>query len=167
MMKTLLLLVVALASSGCAGIRKTVDYDPAVSFHEYEGFGWATDAAGVEESDERKAVRAVFDAYLTAGGYRWVRGANPDFLVHFHMAPEGFDFPEAYRTLGYRPSRNLPINLDGRLYSSDALVFDVIDRESRELVWRGVATRVFDGLTGAFVNMELAVELLLRSFPPG
>jgi len=165
-MKPLLLLVVALASFGCAGIGKTVDYDPAVSFHEYQRFEWATDAAGVQESDERKAVRAVFDAYLTAGGYRWVR-ANPDFLVHFHMAPEGFDFPEAYRTLGYRPSRNLPINLDGRLYSSDALVLDVIDRESRELVWRGVATRVFHGLTGAFVRVELGVDILMRSFPPG
>ncbi len=164
-MKPLILVVLAGLASGCAGIRKTVEYDPSVSFHEYERFEWATDAAGVEDSEERMAIRAVFDAYLTAGGYRWVR-ANPDFLVHFHMAPDGIDFPEAYRTLGYRPSRNLPINLDGRSYPADALIFDVIDRDSRELVWRGMATRVFDGETGRFVRMELGVEVIMRGFPP-
>lgn len=164
-MKQLFLVVLAGVVSGCAGIRKTVEFDPAVNFGEYEHFEWATDAAGIEDSDDRMAIRAVFDRYLKARGYRWVR-ANPDFLVHFHMAPEGIDFPEAYRTLGYRPSRNLPINLDGRSYPPDALIFDVIDRASRELVWRGVATRVFDAETGRFVRMELGVEVIMRGFPP-
>lgn len=165
-MKSILLAVLAGVIAGCAGIRKTVDYDPAVSFHEYERFEWATDAAGIEDSDDRMSIRQAFEAYLLMSGYERVT-ANPDFLVHFHMGPEGFDFPEAYRTLGYRPSRNLPINMDGRFIPPDALIFDVIDRDTRELVWRGVATRVFDVLTGRFVRMELGVDLIMRDFPPG
>lgn len=165
-MKPLLVLGLVAIGSACAGIRTTVEYDPVVSFQGYERYEWATDPAGVTDSPQRLVIHSEFDAHLKARGYQWVR-ANPDFLVHFHMAPEGVDFPESYRTLGYRPSRNLPVNLDGREYPSDALIFDVIDRDSRELVWRGVATRVFDSATGRFVRMKLGVEILLRGFPPG
>jgi uncharacterized protein DUF4136 len=165
-MRSLLLLGVVAVLSGCAGIRKTVNYDGTVGFREYERYEWAADAAGIEDSTEHLEIRAVFDAHLQSRGYQHV-SANPDFLVNIHVAQEGIDFPDAYRRFQYRPSRNLPINLDGRPIPADALVFDVIDRASRELVWRGVATRVFDAATGRFVRMPLGVEILMRDFPPG
>jgi Domain of unknown function (DUF4136) len=165
-MRAMIVVVLAALVSGCAGIRKTVNFDETVGFREYERYEWATDAAGLEDSPEHMEIRAEFDKYLRDRGYERVR-ANPDFLVHLFVAPEGVDFPAAYRTLRYRPSRNLPINLDGRRVSDDALIFDVIDRDSRELVWRGVATRVFDAKTGDFVRMPLGVKIIMRDFPPG
>jgi Domain of unknown function (DUF4136) len=165
-MKSLFLVVFVAMMPGCAGIRKTVNYDPTAGFREYERYEWASDAAGLEESPEHLEIRAEFDGYLQEGGYERVT-ANPDFLVNILLGPEGIDFSAAYKSLRYRPSRNLPINLDGRSYPADALVFDVIDRDSRELVWRGVATRVFDAATGRFVRMRLGVEVIMRDFPPG
>jgi len=164
-MKSLILGLLVATTAGCAGIRKSLAYDPTVGFREYERYEWATDAAGVRDSEDRLAIRTEFDGHLKDLGYEWV-SANPDFLLHLHLGPDGIDFPAAYRALSYRPSPNLPVNLDGRSYPADALVFDVIDRDSRELVWRGTATRVFDAQTGRFVRMKLGVEIIMRDFPP-
>ena len=37
-MKPLVLIVFVALTLGCAGIRKTVEYDPAVNFGEYERY---------------------------------------------------------------------------------------------------------------------------------
>ena len=165
-MVRLLILGAFLLLQGCAGIRHTADFDPAIGFREYERYEWALDAFGREVPPSHEPVRELVDTALMSRGYSKV-SANADFLLHPHLGPEGIDYRAAYRTLEYRPSRNLPINLDGRAHPADALVLDVIDRRSGRLVWRGVATRVFDPDSGRPVRLPLGVEVLLRDFPPG
>jgi len=150
---------------GCAGIRHSSDFDPAIGFREYESYEWALDARGLAVPTSHEAIRDLIDEAFSARGYREVT-ANADFLVHPHLGPGGIDFRATYQTLEYTPSPNLPLNLDGRDYPADALVLDVIDRGSGRLVWRGVATRVFDPETGRAVRLQLGVEVLMRDFPP-
>lgn len=160
--------LLALLSAGCAGLRHTVDYAPAARFSELETYEWAEAADGKEASDLDARVRAVFDRILRARGYVMVT-ANPDFLLHVHLGPRGIHFEESYRELRYRPSEGLPGGLDQRVYDSDALILDVIDRRGRVLIWRGATTRAFarDDPDRLFLRVELAAEVLLREFPPG
>ncbi len=166
-MKRFLAPVLLFLVFGCAGVRHRVALDPAAPFTDFARYEWAGDAEGVAATDFDLRVRAEFDRRLSERGYRKVE-ANPDFLVHFHAGPSGIDFAEAYRTLRYRPSEGLPVDLDDRPHGSDELILDVVDRRSRALVWRGVATRAFDpnDTDRLFVRMELAVEVIMRSFPP-
>lgn len=152
---------------GCAGIRQAVDLDPGADFTKFVRYEWAADAENIEPTEFDLRVQAEFDGLLRERGYRKVR-ANPDFLVHFHAGPLGIDFQRAYRRLRYRPSLGMPVNLDGRPHGADELILDVIDRRSRELVWRGVATRAFDpdDEDRLFVRMALAAEVIMRDFPP-
>jgi len=164
-MKRVLLIAACAVAGSCAGIRHATDFDPAHGFRGYETYEWALDAHGLEVPEAHHPIREQVDGILRERGYRKV-SANADFLIHPHLGPTGMNFREAYGLLDYAPSRNLPVNLDGRDYPADALVLDVIDRRSSLLVWRGSATRVFDAETGRPVRLPPGVEVILRDFPP-
>ncbi|RMH22774.1 MAG: DUF4136 domain-containing protein [Gemmatimonadetes bacterium] len=161
----LLLIAGVVTAGGCGGVRTNVRFDAVAPFEEYESFEWLP-AVG---PDSAVALdRALHDAVaplLIARGYEEVE-ANADFWVYAHAGPRGFDFGRVYRRYRIRPSPGLGADPDPDELGREVLVLDVIDRRRREVVWRGIATRVFAASDGRILRLADAVPALLEPFPP-
>jgi hypothetical protein len=51
-------------------------------------------------------------------------------------------------------------------YPEGTLVIDVIDRKSRELVWRGVGAGAFPQMNPSNEKVDKRVTRILQTFPP-
>ena len=52
-------------------------------------------------------------------------------------------------------------------YPEGTLVIDVIDRKSRDLVWRGAGARAFSKMNPSYEKVDKRVTRILQDFPPG
>jgi hypothetical protein len=172
---------------GCATFTVTTDYDPKAEFSELKTYAWMeprTTPLGEEQLHnplfEKRVVQAV-DAVLQARGYRLGQAGTPDFYVGYHTAvreridvwsmnslygyPPGWGWSHYYRP-GYAWSYS-PRMIT---YEEGTLVLDIIDGESRQLIWRGsYQARLSDEDRTPEERQQRvrhAVEEILAKFPP-
>ena len=159
-------------------MKITTDYNPeaAPNFSAYQTYAWLSqpnrqDPSAYDALTEGRVRRAV-DNSLSAGGYRKLTSGAPDFLVAWTAAIEGkvdVTMVNGYYGYGYRGWGAWSAEPMVREYDEGTLILDVIDAESRELVWRGVAqAKVSQNSSpdkrGRRINE--AVRRILANFPP-
>ena len=163
----------------CSGMKITTDYNPEVApnFSAYQTYAWLPQPIRqdprVYNAITENRVRRAVDNSLSAGGYRKLESGTPDFLVAWQAAIEGkvdVTMVNGYYGYGYRGwgawGGAQPVV---REYDEGTLILDVIDAESRELVWRGVAQAKISQNSspdqrGRKINE--AVSKILANFPP-
>lgn len=170
-----------LVLSACGGgIAVNTDYDPlaAPRMEAWRRWTWQQVPAGrPPRADSAVAgpVRAALEAALAARGYA-LSPDSAEFRVGWHAAVEGpLNVTETNNWYGYAWGRWFP---EGGVafsrgflteYEAGALVVDVVDPRSNDLVWRGIARQVFRrGRSTAEQQRALdeAVARLLGQFPP-
>jgi len=166
---TFLLLILMLSLTSCAPVPAEYDYDHDYSFwgmHRYAWIDTPLTEGGLAANNnvvDRQIVREV-NARLLAHGFEEVPADSADFLIAYHVGAKKRIFVDEsgyyYREWGAR--------FHDYRYHIGTLVLDVIDPESRRLVWRGWATEVVDlGPEGLSERLDKAVDKLLANFPPG
>lgn len=157
-----LLTCLALGSLVLAGV--TMDYDSEGRFSEYRTYAWAR---GTSASDivQKQIVRAV-EAELAVKGFEKVQEAPDVFVItHAGIHPEQRVDVNDY---GYRRRIGLGTTTVN-IYNIQVgtLVVDILDGESKILVWRGVVTAtVSDKPEKSEKKINKAVTKLFQNYPP-
>lgn len=166
-----------------------IDYAEATDFSRYKSYHWYDDIHPSKEADYRqynssdKRVRTYADRELRRAGLHESQSGQADIWVNYHISKQDqmridsfSGYPEGglhggvgvgtYGTgvnIGYSSGSNV------RHYQEGTVVLDVIDSDSRKIVWRGIAEgRLPESLTPKDKNRiasEVARELL-ADFPP-
>ena len=173
---TYLLLAAALLA-GCSP-RVHTEQDQDAKLAGYHRFAWLTPPAGpvrdpildsqILESRVHKAVTGD----LKDRGYEEVApDANPDFLVTYHTSAKqtlessgpsfsfGFmdAFPRGFGAVGFGP--------DVRTQDQGTLMLDVLDSQSKRLVWRGWTTELLNQDNYSDKSVQDAVKDIFDKFP--
>jgi hypothetical protein len=147
----------------------TYDFDRSANFTRFKTYAWVRGSDLSDQLNHQRIVRAV-DAQLSARGFSKVEAAaNPDVLVAYHAS---FD-------------RNLEINASGlggyRLAGPRSgtarveeivvgtLAIDLVDGQTRNIVWRGMATKELDAKASPEKkekNINRAAEKIFKNYPP-
>jgi hypothetical protein len=173
-------LAVILLPLGCGGgVDVNTDYDPGADFASFSTYTWAV-RTNTGDDDPRvynrvtaQRVKTAVDRALRAKGYT-EEGTDGDFLVAWHGAIEG---QMSYQTItshyGYGWGWYGDVGMS-RTYVNEwdegTVLVDIVDANSRELVWRGTATGTVQQRSSpqqAQADLDAAAKQLLSDFPPG
>jgi hypothetical protein len=143
--------------------KPQIQWDGSYDFTKVNSFQWNPQvASSLEKSNPfmHSRVVAAIEYELTATGLTEVQ-AGPDVFVTYHTATEnkvrlesdsygygfaGYGGPGWGRYgYGYGVGIGAPISTTTRVveYEEGTLVVDIWDAQSKQLVWRGTASRVF------------------------
>ena len=175
-MKRLISLLGLLALiTGCASTRVQVQYDDAADFSGYKTFYFSR--AQTKGQDRPGAVRDPFfnkevmqeiRPLMEAKGFGEApRRDEADLLVVFYAyTRQHREFIPPTYVVGRRG--HVWAATPGRVhnYKEGTLVIDIVDRNKKELIWRGVGTDVV-GRDLPKTELVKAVEAILADFPPG
>jgi hypothetical protein len=169
------LFLVSFLLPGCSSLTVNHDFDPDANFAAYRTYVWAdqrpssSDAgAGANDLIAQRIRRAV-DAELQKEGLTRVEN-NPDLLVAFHTGVKdkinvtdwGYTYGDYYWGWGGR-------QIDVYQYQQGTLVVDLIERSSKELVWRGWAQKTVDENPSPQKidrTIQDAVKKMFQRYPP-
>ncbi len=171
--------LMALLGPACSSVRVDSDHDPSIDFTHYHTYAWAP-ASLTPPSDPTvdsnlfdRRVRENLKAELERRGLHPLEGpGEPGLLIayfirsHQHIGPSSvgsaasWDYP--YGGIGgyWAP-------VDIRQYREGTLIIDLIDAKTRQLVWRGVASRAFDDSGAKEKQVRDAVTQVMKEYPPG
>ncbi|MEM7410540.1 MAG: DUF4136 domain-containing protein [Myxococcota bacterium] len=177
-------LLAGLALTACATLRVESDFDPEVDFVAYETFTWLDPPlvetpreAGAPEVDPfthntlvDQRVRSGVEAALEQRGYR--KAEDSDFALRYDLVNRevtrtspGFVSPGAFGRRGFYAGSTVYPPLV-RTYDEGTLIVDVIDAQTRRIIWRGwAATRTRDGHLDA-ARLQRVIDGILAEFPP-
>ncbi len=173
-MRTLLtILVVALAATGCAR-HAVVDYQPGAPFGDYATWAWA-------EKDGEERVRALdgsriekaLEEKLRARGFEQVERDRADLLVRYAVE-ERTRLDQSGFGLGLGMGRGgvgvgIGTRPPAREVKEGHLVVELAERESRQVIWRGVGQRALTEGMEPRRRSELIskqVDELFDRYPP-
>ena len=176
---TVFCLVLLLAVSACSGVRVTTDYDPAADFSKLRSYAWLDERSGVQgdRADvtsliDRRVRRAV-DTELQRKGLRAVGRGEADALVAYHLGVETrLDVNTIHSGYGYGRGvyrGGVATHTTVSEYQEGTLLVDVIEPESKQLIWRGSGqSRLRRSSTPEQREQRIdeAVAQILESFPP-
>ena len=147
----------------------TYDFDRTANFSKFKTYAWVRGTNLTDELNHQRVIRAV-EAQLSLRGFSKVPpGVNPDVLIAYHAS---FD-------------RNLEINASGfggyRLagprsgtarveeFVVGTLAVDMVDAQTRNIVWRGVASKELDAKASPEKKekgINKAAEKIFKNYPP-
>jgi len=172
--------------AGCSALSVVSDYDREFDFSGFRTFRWPAENEGIRKGDVLvdnplvyKRVQSAVNRQLVGKGFSVSGSKEADFIIYAHAGIKkqksyhhyfGIEVPfGSYRW--YRPWWG-PYGGYAYVsyYDEGFLVIDVIDARNRDLVWRGVATRVVrEYRTAEAMQRDIndAVMKILQDFPPG
>jgi hypothetical protein len=161
-------LALALAAAGCSNLRVATDWDRDADLTALRRFDWMPLAP--DEPDPfgsntlvKKRVLSAIERELAAKSVSRAE-KSPDFLVAVHgYARDRIDVT-TWPSWGYCWHGGDRVEV--WQYTEGTLVLDFVRPESKDLLWRGVATSVLDSSSGSPERVDEAVHKLLESFPP-
>ena len=169
-MSRIVLLLAAGGLAGAAGaVEVRVDYDPTVDLSAYVSYGWLEGTPAQDPVLER-TVRARIERELVPNGFKEVR-ENPDLLLLTHTSLdagrsidiEAFEYWTDYR--GWK--RPLAVSEESYETLMGMLIVDMLDGQTGELVWRGVATgAVAKKIEKRGEKLDQVMAKMFRGFPP-
>ncbi len=163
-------------AAGCASPKIGYDYDRNTRFTDYRTYEWGPDAphtVGDPRIDNRlldARIRSAIADELHSKGFTAPAQGLPDFYVAYHAGVK--DLMKGSSTQNYigdlAHGTHTTIS-DIQPYSEGALLIDVVDAASRQLVWQASATtEVEPGMTADERDRRIQqiVRAMLAPFPP-
>lgn len=167
--------------AGCSSLSVNYDFDSHADFAKYHTFGWmdktlpegaAVDAQQAELNSNLldRRIRSAVESQLEARGIRPAVD-KPDMLVTYYVGVQdkiqvsdyGYHYSPYYWGYGGR-------QIDVYQYQEGTLIIDLVDAETKDLVWRGSGTKVLDGSARnpdqAQERINDIVAKIMASYPP-
>ncbi|MBC8184131.1 DUF4136 domain-containing protein [candidate division KSB1 bacterium] len=171
-----LILLIAFVTMGCSSMKVVVDYDDQINFSKYRTFNFVSPKKVAKKKAKnpavikdplliKKAAREI-SAVLTEAGFQ--KSESPrqaDFLIAFYATARNKAqiSPPSYHIGRYGRRWVRPGHVYH--YKQGTLIIDIVDRQKKELVWRGVGSGALDR-SDPKKNLLEAVEKILKEFPP-
>lgn len=155
---------------GCVTTSVNYDYDKEYDFSTFKTYDWMTTPQSVR-TDEflLKRVKSALSRELSAKRTT-LAPENPDFLVALHGSRESkvqvTDWGYSYGRFGG------PIGvprIDVNQYEQGTLIVDFVEAKTKQMVWRGIASRVLEPDLAPEDKERLineAVTEMMKNFPP-
>ncbi len=151
--------------AGSAFAQKvTTDYDRSADFTKYKTYSWAPSSSPAKDPLWHRRVMNDIDQQLAAKGLRRV-DAGADLYVSYggglkeNVSLQGFGSGGRWMGGSFSVSRTTEIE--------GTLIVEMVDSDSKELVWRGMATETASQKTEKNIEkLEKAVEKMFRQYPP-
>jgi len=171
-----LLVVVLLAMLCCSSVTVRTDFDEQADFSAYHTFALMPvkrhpphrKAALKNKPDKlvQKRIERAIEHNLLSRGLEQAPPGRSDLLVFYHTGVKNKVDVERY---GYHYGRWGRVHRTTVVhrYKEGALVIDLIDRRSKELVWRGIGTGVMAGDSRSSEKISAIVGQILASYPRG
>jgi hypothetical protein len=166
------------AASGCSSVDVNYDYDTNVDWDTYQTYAWMGGStnipspsggalldSGLLDQRIRKSVEWEMDQRKIAPS------GDANFLVIYHLGTEeqiqvtdwGYRYSDYYWGYGGR-------QIDVYQFTQGTLVIDIIDGESKNLIWRGTASGAVDQGKRTPEEMQKdiddVVNKIMANFPP-
>ena len=174
-----MLICFAALAAGCSSISVKNDFDKEADFTAYRTFAWLQepvtaigDANAARQMNTLldKRIRTAVETELQAKGMT-VNTENPDLLVVYHTGVDnkidvtdwGYSYPTRYG--GWYGGSNV----DVYEYKEGTLIVDLIDGKSKQLVWRGDATKTLEENPSPErmeQNLREVVGRMFANYPP-
>jgi hypothetical protein len=170
-------MVLIAACMGCSRFSVESDFDPAANFRTLRTYAWkpgprpSIGDPRVSDALVDRTVRAAVDRDLGAKGYTPASPEDADFLLAYDA---GIDFKTSTVAItrttnavygAWVPSQHL----QSSDYEQGVMVLLIFSRPTGELIWRGVATGIFDPTAASVVREQRITDVthkLLKEFPP-
>jgi hypothetical protein len=149
-----------LTLSGCATTNVRSFVERGIDVGRYRTYAWAPadeQATGDPRLDNNRffeeRVRAAVENNLNASGFEKADAGPAELLIHFHarveqqVNPNGADQPYAFCE-----------DCDPYVFDAATLVIDLVDAQTRQLVWRGWSEGSIDGVVDSQTWMEKRVD---------
>jgi Domain of unknown function (DUF4136) len=156
---------------GCATTAVNYDYDNEYDFSTLKTYEWMAmpQNARVEEF-LMKRVKSALSRELSAKGITQAPD-DPDFLIALHGSREGkvqiTDWGYSYGPFGRHIGGP---RIDVHQYEQGTLIVDFVEAKTKQMVWRGTASRVLEPDLTPQEKEKLineAVVEIMKNFPPG
>ena len=162
-----ILLVLSLAPAVLAKV--IVDHDPSADFSKLKTYAWIAGTPAPNPLGEKR-IRAALDEKLQSLGFKPVE-ESPDLLVathatkstqqHISVDSYGYGYGRYHSGWGTSTARvhSIPIG---------TLVVDLIDADSKELIWRGEGSDTLsDKVEKNQKKLSKVLKKMFKKFPPG
>jgi hypothetical protein len=189
MTQRLFIMLLLTMLNGCATLKVHVDYDPSANFTGFKTYDWISDSQVTSEDPRfddnpliETMIRRAVKAQLDTQGYVQESSDTPDFLVGYYATlDEWIDIERVDRFHGYSVGREWPgygyeyytwtaaPEIRERKYREGTLIVDIVNSETRSLMWRGVAQdemHFSQQLEAKEEKLNDAVRRMLKQFPP-
>jgi len=161
----ILALIAIVFLTGCSTIQVETDYNREVDFSKYKTYRWIPHVKGTEDNPLmndpliESHVRNAVNTEMAKKGFTKIEEGHPDFLMAYYFtARNRVDVTHYY---GYwYPQTNV------YRYQEGTLVIDMVDREEKQLIWRGWATGVLEDRSRINDQINYSVQKLLKKYPP-
>jgi len=146
---------------------KSVDFDPDTDFSKYKTFAIRAEvitarSPALNNSIVKERITSAIRKELVADGLQ-PDATEPDLVVNFRLGASADRDVETIRTgrLGRRRTR-VVVDRD----VEGTLVIDLLERESRDLVWRGIYTDEENDAARISRKLDDDVRKLFEDYPP-
>lgn len=157
--------------SSCASVDVSTDYAENVDFSDYNTFAFykpGIDKAEISDLDKRRILKAIENELSKKG---MVKSQNPDVLIsiitdaekNVNVYQNNFGWGWGWNPffMGGAGFNNISTSVDGILF------IDVIDEETRELVWQGMGKAYLsENREDKIERIKLIVQKILEEYPP-
>ena len=160
--------------TSCNIVRVVSDYDKATNFDNYTTFAFfkpGIDKAKISDLDKKRILRAIQDNLMAKG---MNKNSNPDILVSiFTKESQRVDIYQnnfggawgwnPYWGGNFNNNRMISSNIEGSLF------IDLIDANTKELIWQGVShSGIYNGngIEKREEKIRLIVSKILAQYPP-
>jgi hypothetical protein len=179
----------AVALTGCSAPRRVdTEVAPAADFSSRRTFAWQESRASYDPQPDqsdvdavKRAIRETVVEQLALKGFREVQGAEPDFLVSFHLVVTTvMTEPElcVRRHIIFEYSVSTPqldeievcegkSTLGARILRQGTLVVFVVDPSTHNLLWQGAVVGAAVSRRDNADSLRGAVAQMLAEFPLG
>ena len=175
----LLLIAIYLISCGPT-LKVTDDYDKSVNFDQYKTFA-LYNSDSIHDAISPLNQQRIINAVKTEMGKKGFQenASNPDVWVNITAILQNrvaVSSTTDYYGYGgmYRPyywgggMATASTNYNVQHYKDGSLIIDVIDANSKKLVWQGTGNKEIDGpVKDPDTTIPKAVASIMESFPPG
>jgi hypothetical protein len=172
----LALAAIALAVTACSKFTVQGDRAAAADFGRYRTFAWFP-LANVPPDDQTTGDRALdkriyeaIEGQMQRKGYAPAASSAADLLLTYRLLrTDGYEEPKLpYAAQWHRGAYLDAVHASPDTYERGTLIIDVVDRSSRELVWRGSASarlQLHTSYDATVKRANAAIEQTLASLP--
>lgn len=173
-----LVAVLTVGLAGCSSLTVNYDYDTNVDWAKYKTYAWLGSGGGADGDAAANPMSSGLIDQRIRSSVEWEmeqRQIKPsddaDCFVVYHTGAQdkiqvtdwGYRYSDYYWGYGGR-------QVDVYQYTEGTLVIDIIDAETKNMVWRGVGQGVIDQTqrTPEEVQERIdgVVNKIMESFPP-
>ncbi len=175
---------VLILSSACNPLKIKHHQDETVDFSKYKTFsffGWTKESENINELDKKRLEKA-FEAEFKKRGIEFVK-ENGNLVVslfvqidnetrattyanHYNMAGYGYYGYYYSYDWSYGASTNISSFYDERDYHVGTLVVDVLDTQTKKLIWQSVGSRTInENANIREKNTPKLAASMMQSFP--